>query len=82
MRVVVLLSLLLLFSGCVVAEYYDYVYYTDERGTHRVPVRRSVIVPDWELIGDFFLLGALIYGLSHSKVKVYYYDPPRYYRSR
>ena len=80
MRVVVLLSLFLLFSGCVVAEYYDYAYYTDEHGTHKVPVRRSVIVPDLDAIGDFLLLGALIYGLSRSKVRVYHYDRAGYYR--
>lgn len=74
-----LLLSLFTISGCVVAEYCDYGYYTDEYGTHRVPVRRRVILPDWDLIGDFLFLGALIYGLSHSKVEIYY-GRPRSYR--
>ncbi len=60
---------LLAVCGCVVAEYYDY----DEYGAYGPPrVRRVVVYPDpW--VTDALILGGIIYGLGHGRIRVHHY---------
>jgi|GEM_PF-3007686 len=67
-------------TGCMAVDTYHYETYWDEYGSHTVPVRETVVVPDWDTIGDLVVLGMFLNAARHTRVDVHYHYPP--YRGR